>query len=166
VDEMRKGKMFVPMIVLVTTALLLQLNGVSAESDCKIVDYDVPPKVINYLADLDEAVPIRVTIRNDGDTSGIYTLVVKVNGVEDRSVDVKVGSGDTEEYVFELRLYGDPVMATYPWNRDVGATYEIELDGHTATTLVTSFPNYFWFSIGLDVIGLIGSVLFIRHCMS
>jgi len=162
---MRKGKMIVLMIVLVTTTLLLQLNGVSAESDCKIVDYEVPPKVINDLADLDEAVPIKITIRNDGDTSDVYTLVVKLDGVEVRNVKVNVGAGETEEYAFELMLYGDPVMAPYPWNKDVGATYEIELNGYTTTTVVTAFPSFFWHAVGIDIIGLIGSVFFARWCM-
>lgn len=162
---MRKSKMIFLMIVLVTTTLLLPLNGVSAESDCKIVDYEVPTKVINDLADLDEAVPIKVTIRNDGDTSGTYLLVVKVNGVEIRNVNVDVGAGETEEYAFEHKLYGDPLKMTYPWNKDVGATYEIELNGHTATTVVTAFPSFFWYAIGLDIISVIVSAFVALWCM-
>jgi len=137
-QNMRKAKMILLMILV--TTFLLKLNIVSA--DCKIVGIDVPPKVINVLADLDEAVPIKVSIRNDGDASDTYVLVFKVNGVEIRTERVKVGAGETLEHEFTHNLYGEPLRMAYPWNKDAGATYEIELNGYTATTVVTPFPDF------------------------
>lgn len=163
--------------------------GVRVDADANFVlsNLQVPERVINRIPTLDVEIPIKITVTNTGDTSGtcILLMVIDQNLTNSKQKRVTLRAGESKEVEFNPRRFGDPLKAMYPGNKKMtGATYEIEvadvtgavrqvdeaietgailqLDGLTDTVSVTPFPDFTIYAIGLDVLCIIGTALFIR----
>lgn len=143
--------------------------GVRVRADANVVlsTLEVPDRVINKIPSLKQEVPINVTITNTGDSSGaiVFNLTVNGNVTATRRVVVKPGESQVVELFVDL--YGEPLKATWPMNKDMpGASHLIEVDGLFATTSVTPFPDFTAYVIVLDIICILIAAFFIRWVTS
>lgn len=140
---------------------------VGAEARFTLSNYQVPEKVINRFANLYQEFPITVTVTNTGDSSGTYTATLRIDGNVTDTQRVVLKAGESKEAEFSVELYGDPIKAMWPGNKGMtDAVYQIELDGYTSTVSVTPFPDFTVYFIGIDVLCIIGTALFIRRVSS
>jgi hypothetical protein len=148
--------------------LLLGLGiRVCADANVYISTLEVPERVINKLPDLKQEVPIKVTVSNTGDSSGAIVYNLTVNGNVTATRRVVVGPGESQLDKLFVDLFGEPIKATWPGNKNmVGAAYLFAVNGLSATTSVTPFPDFTIYVIVLDIVCFIITALFIRWVTS
>jgi hypothetical protein len=136
---------------------------VDAEARFTLLNFQVPEKVINRLPTLDQEFQMWVTVTNMGDSSGIYTVKLSIDGNVTSTKRINLNAGESTEVDFSVELFGDPIKAIWPGNEKMtDAIYQIELDGYTTTVSVTPFPDFTVYFTGIDILCVIGVVLFIR----
>lgn len=138
-----------------------------ADADVYLSALEVPERVINKIPNLNQEVPINVTVINEGDFRGVYIFNLTVNGNVTSTRKVNVRPGESKLVELSISLYGEPRKAMWPGNKDMpGATYLIEVDGLSATTSVTPFPDFTIYAIILDIACIVVTALFIRWVSS
>jgi len=140
---------------------------VGAEARFTLSNFQVPEKVINRFAFLDQEFSMWVTVTNTGDSSGVYTVTLSIDGDVTSTRRVSLKAGESTEVEFSAELFGDPIKAMWPGNKEMtDAVYQIELDGFTTTVSVTPFPDFTAYFIGIDVLCIVGIALFVRRISS
>ena len=135
-----------------------------AEARFTLSNFQVPEKVINRFAFLDQEFSMWVTVTNTGDSSGVHTMTLRIDGNVTSTQRVSLKAGESKEVEFSAELFGDPIKAQWPGNKKMtGAVYQIELDGYTTTVSVTPFPDYTVYFIGIAVLCIVGVALFFRR---
>jgi len=86
-----------------------------------------------------ETVTISVDVENTGDGSGSYTVTLLVDGEETDSETVTVAAGGTEAVSFTV-------------SEEAENTYEVEVDGLTASFTVAEPPGFPWTYVIIGVI--------------
>ena len=143
--------------------------GVRVDADANFVlsNFQVPDKVINRIPSLDQEVLMFVTVTNTGDSSGVYTVKLSIDGNVTSTKRVALKAGESTEVEFSEELFGDPIKAMWPGNeRMTDAVYQIELDGYKTTVSVTPFPDVTVYFIGIDILCVIGTALFMKWISS
>jgi uncharacterized protein YfaS (alpha-2-macroglobulin family) len=117
-----------------------------------------------------EAVTVSTRVSNNGESDGDYEVVLKVNGIVERTKTVTIKAGNSETVTFTI-------------SRDNPGDYEIEINGNKAVYTVqkahpaTTTPVYLgpppakrgpsWLLIGLLIVGGlvigVGVVMFINR---
>ena len=161
---MRPSKIIFLGILLISFTIAVRVD---ADANFVLSDLQVPDKVINRFAFLDEEVPISVTVTNTGDSSGSYTVTLRIDGNASGTSRVVLSAGESTEVEFAPELFGDPMKAMWPGNNDMtGAVYQIEVDGLSSTVSVTPFPDFTVYFVIIDIICIAGIILFIRWVSS
>jgi hypothetical protein len=79
-------------------------------------------------AGLGENVSIRVTVLNSGAASGTYQLVLKINGLIEKTQEATVPAGASQEIIFNV-------------TKNVAGTYQVDINGLTGSFVVTKNPT-------------------------
>lgn len=88
-----------------------------------VADLSIQPAV----AQPDQAVTVTVTVTNRHNTWGIYSLVLKINGLKEAEAQANVGAGDSQEVSFALR-------------REVPGRYAVFINGLSGNFTVVQSP--------------------------
>lgn len=120
----------------------------------KIATFEVSDLVIKPAAvTVGEALSVMVDVTNTGGIAGAHTVELKVNGVVEATKDVILEGGETKTVTFTL-------------TKDVGETYDVEIDGLTKTLIVTPKPTN-WLLVGIIatlMIALVAVLSFRKAC--
>jgi hypothetical protein len=87
-----------------------------------------PLKINPSEAGLGENVSIRVTVLNSGAASGTYQLVLKINGLIEKTQEATVPAGASQEIIFNV-------------TKNVAGTYQVDINGLTGSFVVTKNPT-------------------------
>jgi uncharacterized protein (DUF58 family) len=92
-------------LLLVSSSLLSLIGGgcveaprPAAQSPFRVENLSIEPSEVQP----NEVVTITVSVTNTHDTWGIYSLVLKINGVKEAESQANVDAGGTEEVSFEV----------------------------------------------------------------
>jgi hypothetical protein len=85
-------------------------------------------KINPSVAGSGENVSINATILNSGGASGTYELVLKINGLIEKTQEATVVAGASQDVIFNI-------------TKDIAGTYQVDINGLTGSFVVTKIPT-------------------------
>ena len=132
----------------VTDSVLLHLEPARVGPVFEVSDLGVSPDVVAP----GDSVTISVAVKNAGDTSGTYTVELKIDGTTEDTSSVTLAAGAFD-------------MVSFTVTKDVEKTYEVSVDGLTGSLDVTTeapppteIPIMTWAAIAVAIVALIVAI--------
>lgn len=124
---MKKRVHYLVSIPVMFSLLLVSVFGcapAASPAEFEVVSLDIMPSEIT----VGEAATIKAEARNSGETDGIYTATLVVDGVKAEEREITVAAGATETVTFSLV-------------KDAPGTYEVAVGGLTSTLVVEAIAK-------------------------
>ncbi|MFC1945018.1 CARDB domain-containing protein [Chloroflexota bacterium] len=135
---------------------LVEINGlsdsftVSAPASFELSDLSVSHAEV----DSSEEVTVQATLTNTGETEGVFSVALRINGSIEAVRDVMLGGGESRQISFTTV-------------KDAAGTYLVEIDGLSASFVVQEKPlaAWVWVLISLAIVAIIAgmAVLVLRR---